>query len=275
MKKTAILFIFCSLPYFAQNLQKVAEDIKNEGVQIYRSEMASWNGTDLFLTNFKEKENIGGYFSYLENDIPRCIFFSKDNKVIGTIIFPTNYKPENAKLDLTVREFSDVEKEYAAIRQKALTHINNDTIFKRYNNTNLNLVPIINPKEKKVFVLTGPSVNGVMVLGNDYVITFNKKNEIKKVEKLHKGIIVHSNAEIPKESIPEGGSHTHVLEDWPYITSTDVCTLMLYSNSFGIKIYSVISEKYTSIWNAEGNKLVIITNDAMKRIQEDQKKRHP
>ena len=55
--------------------------------------MASWYGTDLFLENYKNRDNIGGYFSYTDNDISKCIFFSKaDNpKVIGTISFDSTY----------------------------------------------------------------------------------------------------------------------------------------------------------------------------------------
>ena len=267
MKKIFLLLIF-SVYIQAQNLEKIAAEIKFEGIDLYRSEMASWYGTDLFLENFSEREKIGGYFSYIDNEVPKCIFFSINQKVIGTISFPTNYKLENAKLDLTERDFTNIEKEYADIRTKSLERINNDTIFKKYNNSNLNIVPIIKNNIKKVYVLTGPSINDVVIFGNDYLITFDKKNEIKNVEKLHKSIIVNSTKDI--ETI-EAGAHSHVLENQPYITPTDICTLMLYEKSVG-KMYHVISKKYTSIWNAEGNKLVILTNEVMNKINDFEKK---
>ncbi len=269
--KKVFLMMFFTVFIQAQNLTKVADEIRNEGITLYRSEMASWHGTDIFLENFSQREKIGGYFSYIENDIPRCIFFSKDQKVIGTISFPTNYKPENSKLDLTERDFTENEKQYAKIREKALFRINNDTIFKHYNNASLNIVPVIKKNDKKVYVLTGPLVNDLVIFGNDYLISFDRNDEVEKVEKLHKGIIITSTKDL---GVPESGSHSHVLKDQPYITPTDICTLMLYERSIG-KIYHVVSKKYTSIWNAEGNKLVIITTEVMNKINNDQKKRHP
>lgn len=267
MKKIFFLLLF-SVFIQAQNLEKIAAEIKAEGIDLYRSEMSSWHGTDVFLENFSEREKIGGYFSYIDNEVPKCIFFSVNQKVIGTISFPTNYKPENAKLDLTERDFTDIEKEYADIRAKAFLKIRDDSTFTHYNNTNLNIVPIIKNNIKKVYVLTGPSINDVVIFGNDYLIEFDEKNEIKNVEKLHKSIIVHTTKDI--ETI-EAGVHSHVLDNQPFITSTDICTLMLYEKSLG-KIYHVVSEKYTSIWNTEGNKLIILTNDVMKKINDFEEK---
>lgn len=40
-----------------------AQPIVAEGKLLYRTEMASWYGTDLFWENYKNRENIGGYFS--------------------------------------------------------------------------------------------------------------------------------------------------------------------------------------------------------------------
>jgi hypothetical protein len=83
-----------TLSVFGQkNPTEEAQPIVAEGKLLYRLEMASWYGTDLFLENYKKRENIGGYFSYSDNDISNCIFFSKsDNpKVIGTISFIDYY----------------------------------------------------------------------------------------------------------------------------------------------------------------------------------------
>lgn len=248
----------------AQDLEKISEEITEEGLALYRSEMASWYGTDILKENFKNMENIGGYFSYLD-DVPKCIFFSKQNKVVATISFPTNYNPANAKIDLSERDFTSVEADYFTIRQKALIRINNDTIFKRYNNANFNLVPIIKKGSKKVYVLTGASVNNVIIFGNDYLLTFNKDNEVKNVEKLHKGIIVHDIANMGKGS-DASGVHSHVLDNWQQITPTDICTLMLYQNLTGWETYTTVSKKYASIWNHKSNRAFVMTTEAFKKI---------
>ncbi len=63
--KILYLFVFLFVSNFisAQDLEKIAQEITDEGIQLYRSEMASWYGTDVFVENYKQRENIGGYFS--------------------------------------------------------------------------------------------------------------------------------------------------------------------------------------------------------------------
>ncbi|MDR3023651.1 hypothetical protein [Chryseobacterium sp.] len=258
------LFALVSMCINAQDLEKLSEEVTEEGIALYRSEMASWYGTDVVRENYKNMENVGGYFSYLD-DVPKCIFFSKQNKVVATISFPTNYNPDNAKVDLSERDFTPTEMDYFTIRQKALTRINNDTIFKRYNNTNFNLVPIIKKNSKKVYVLTGASVNNVVIFGNDYLLTFNNKNEIENVEKLHKGIIVHDIGNNSKGA-DVGGVHSHVLENWQQMTPTDICTLMLYQKLTGWETYTTISKKYASIWNNKSNKAFVMKTENFRKI---------
>lgn len=272
----SLLFLLITVFISAQDLEKTAKEITDEGVQLYRSEMASWYGTDVFIENYKDRENIGGYFSYIKNDkVPTCVFFSKENKVIGTISFPNDYKPENSKLDLTERDFTDVEKDYFEIRQATNERIKTDSIFKFYNNVNFNIVPIIkNNKEKKVYVLSGTNLNNIVLFGSDYLLDFNSDNSIRKVQKLHNSLLSFKMYD-EKVGKTVSGIHSHVLEDWPYITPTDICTLMLYQKFTNWENYTVISKKYTSLWNNKSNHLIIMKTDVLEKIDEDQKKRHP
>jgi hypothetical protein len=48
-----------------------AQSIVDEGKLLYHSEMASWYGTDVFLDNYKSRENIGGYISYMDNKLEK------------------------------------------------------------------------------------------------------------------------------------------------------------------------------------------------------------
>lgn len=262
-----VLSLIFSCLFNAQHLEKTAREINEEGIELYRSEMASWYGTDVFMANYKARENIGGYFSYIDDRVPKCIFFSKENKVLATIAFPVNYNPNDAKLDITERDFTPVEKDYFTIRQKALERIKTDTIFKHYQNTSLNIVPIIRNNIKKVYVLTGPSISNVVVFGNDYLLTFTDKNEIKKVEKLHNSMIVQ-NINDEKTGKMVGGVHSHVIENWQAITPTDICTLMLYQRFTGWEEYTTVSEKLVSIWNPNNN-LVIMKTEDFKNMSEN------
>ncbi len=70
--------------------------------------------------------------------------------MIGTIRFDKEFKLENAIVDLKERKHRNaIEKIYVDLNNKARARIMNDTIFKMYQNTNYNLVPIVNGKERK------------------------------------------------------------------------------------------------------------------------------
>lgn len=127
-----LLIIFIGITAFGQsNLDKETAKIVDEGKMLYNSEMASWYGTDIFIELYKNSENIGGYFSYTDNDVPKCIFFSKDKKpkVIGTINFEPKIKLETAKADLKEREFTKNELDYYELRKEAMNIIYSDTIL--------------------------------------------------------------------------------------------------------------------------------------------------
>lgn len=273
---TTIFLAFLSLHVFGQdNPTEQAQPIVTEGKRLYKSEMASWYGTDLFLESYKDRTNIGGYFSYSDNDIAKCIFFSKSDKpkVIGTISFDSTYNTKTAIIDLNERDFTTNESDLHTIRKIALTTINSDTLFKTYKSTNLNLIPLINGSDKKVYVLTGPEQNGVVIFGNDYLLTFDKDNNLISKKQLHKNIIpinYGGNEEEGKEI--EGTIHSHLPETGDFITATDICTLMLYEKFTNWKQHNVVSKNYLNIWNCKTDQLTVIPMSTIDKINKNQKK---
>jgi len=277
-KILTIILILLTVSVFGQNNPtEEAQPIVAEGKLLYKSEISSWYGTDLFLENYKLRENIGGYFSYTGDDISKCIFFSKsDNpKVIGTILFDSTYNVKTAKAELTEREFTTYENDLYSIREIALSQVNSDTLFKTYKNTNLNFIPLINGNEKKVYILTGPQQNGVVIFGNDYLLTFDKNNKPLLKKQLHKNIIpIYYGGKEEEGKQIEGAMHSHLPETGEFITATDICTLMLYEKFAKWKTHNVVSKKYLNIWNCETDRLTVITMDTVKKINKDQEKRH-
>lgn len=271
------LFTISGLSALGQNNPtEEAQPIVAEGKLLYKSEMASWHGTDLFLQSYKVRENIGGYFSYSENEFAKCIFFSKADKpkIIGTISFDSTYNTKTATVDLTEREFTKLENDFYEIRALALKEINADTLFKTYNNTRLNLIPLINGQDKKVYIVTGPQIEGVVIFGNDYLLTFDSENKLLTKKQLHKNIIpvyFGGNADKDKEAI--GAMHSHLPETGHFITATDICTLMLYEKFAKWKQHNVVSEKYLNVWNCETDQLTIIPMDVVDKVNKDQKKK--
>src|ERR1700761_7288506 len=163
-----LLFVFIfgkAKEGFAQeSLDHIADSILAEGKLLYVSERTSWDGTDLFLAKFTEREKLGGYFSYADKDTLKCIFYSKDQSplVLGSVSFDSTWATDRAIVDLVPRAFTTTEQAFYQIRSKALDLIKTDTFFKAYQNTDFNLIPIISEGKRRVVVLTGPKQNGVI-----------------------------------------------------------------------------------------------------------------
>jgi hypothetical protein len=263
MKRSASTLLFISLFYFGPaqvDQQKLARSIVDEANALYRSEMASWHGGDIFLQIYK-KDNIGGYVSYMQKNLAMCVFFSKDKnpKVIGTVIFDSTYKSTSAVADTVERAFTENEKQLYAIRKAAYDLVMSDTaFFKAYQNASLNLVPLIRNNEKKVYIMTGPKRPGFVLLGNDYLISFDNNNKIKSKKRFHRSLIPLAYGLGKEGTVDLGGTHTHSPETGDLITATDICTLMLYQRLAKWKQHTVIGEKYVSTWDCMKNSLSII-----------------
>ena len=257
------------------DLVKKAQEITEEGKYLYRLEMAAWHGTDIFLESFKEKTRIGGYFTYIEKDTPKCLFFSKGDtpKVIGVVSFGDIKVVETATIDFKERAFRQDEKELYTMRTTALQQIQEDSLFKKYTNTNFNLIPVIYKDERKVYVLTGPKKEGVVLFGNDYLMTFDKQDILVEKKDIHRNLIpIKFELEDRDESKEVVASvHSHAAETGEFITPTDICTLMLYGKFTGWKHHVVISENYVSVWDCISESLVIMTTEEYERMRDEEK----
>jgi hypothetical protein len=273
-----VLVAVMNLSAFSQdNPTTLAKPIVDEGIRLYKSEMASWYGTDLFIEVHKDVSDVGGYFSYIDNNIAKCIFFSKaDNpKVIGTISFDSTYNTATANKDTVVRDFTVLEKDLYLMRKVAYNAIQSDTMFKSYQNTNFNIIPLIGNNEKKVYVLTGTSQQGVVMFGNDYLLTFDNSNNLIKKKRLHVSLIPikYGDREEDGKQI-EGTMHTHLPETGEYITATDICTLMLYEKFTKWKQHNVVSKNYLNLWNCQTHQLTVLPMSVVDKINKDQEKKN-
>ncbi|RYY65135.1 MAG: hypothetical protein EOO12_07810 [Chitinophagaceae bacterium] len=280
-KANALLLFLLSFISWGASAQedavtKTTDSIVAEGRRLYRREMASWYGTDLFLEAYTNRDNIGGYFSYTDGALARCVFFSRADQptVIGSITFDSTYNTRTAKVDLAERPFSSEERALHGIRQATLDLMQSDTLFQSYSNTSFNLIPLIDGADRKVYVLTGPKREGLVVFGNDYLVRFDGNNAVTGKRRLHRNIIPIEVAGKDGTEV-ESTMHAHLPETGDFITATDVCTLMLYGRFTKWKQHSVFSKNYLNIWNVQTNELFVMTMEALERINEDQKKRHP
>ena len=233
-------------------LKHIADSIKAEGEMLYHSEWASGHSTHIFASGFGEKKLLsGGYFSYEDKKGMTTIFFSKNENpvVIATVKFAHG-------IDTTTRKFTEIEKEFYTIRSKAAQAVLNDTLFKFYQHTRLNLVPIIKNGIKKVYIITAQTSPDEVLLGNDYLINFSKDNDIVNKKKLHNNLIPLGNG--GKEEI-EASSHQHLGETSPFITATDICAFKLWKEKNTCVISFVVSAGYISVWYFDDESLEIFT----------------
>jgi hypothetical protein len=265
-----VLFLVLPLSGCAQQ-SKDEEKIMAEAWLLYNSERASWHGSDIFMGSYGSlSKKAKGYFSYTDDKVHRCVFFdgAAAPNVLFSATFDDSFVIEAAVIDTVPRKFTANETTLHTIRQKALKEATTDSLFKFYENTSLNFIPVIAGKERKVYVLTGPSDSGVVVFGNDYLIEFDKNNNVKSKKALHKNIIP-----IEYSDNTEGTTtmHSHTESTGDFITATDVCTLMLYGSYANWQTHMVLSKNNVSIWDCDKNKLVIMTRKAWDRINEADK----
>jgi hypothetical protein len=254
-----------------KDVAKITDSITVEADILYKSEWASWYGTDIFSEKCKARRQIaGGYISYDTGKGLKNVFFSNDTepRILSTISFGYDYNPENYTLDTADRKFTKQEKELYTIRQTVIADMYKDTIYKNYKNASLNPIPIITKKEKKVYVLTGPNVTGVVIFGNDYLITFDKNNNIVSKKTLHRNIIPanYTKAGFTGKDLQIASMHSHQPETGEFITATDICTLRLYEKYTSWNRYYVMSKDFVSIWDCKTNSLAVMTMEGWKKI---------
>ncbi len=276
MKKTIltlILLIFINLIGFSQN-SKVTK-ILEEGKLLYRLERASWFGTDDFLERFNhKKDSIGGYLSYqTEDNKINCIFYSRynNNEILVRYQFDSLPKQTPIEIDTINKNASKIERDLIEIREDARNRVyeNSDNFFTFYENTSLNFIPVITKKEKKVFIVTAPIISGIVLLGNDYILKYSKKNKFKSQKKLHNTIIQFPYKSKNSDNPIFSTIHSHVVTD--YITSTDICTLLLYKDYVEWKTHFVVGKKHVSIFDMEKEILTVMPKKAWNKIYNNKK----
>lgn len=267
------LFILSSSFLYSQN--KETEKILNEGKLLFRLEKGSWYGTDNMLAKFKgKKDSVGGYLSY-ENSEKKIntIFFSRfdSDKILLRYEFDSLPKPEPIKIDTLNHIATELEKSLISIRQDAKdrAYANEDKFFNFFKNTSLNFIPVITKKERNVFVLTGPQVSEIVLLGNDYKLSYDKKSKYKKKEKIHNSILQFPYNSGDKENPTVSTIHSHIITE--YISSTDICTLLLYKNYVEWNQHIVMSEKEVSIFDLEKESLFTMKRKAWEKIYSNEK----
>ena len=250
-------------------LKQIADSIAAEGEVLYRSEWASGQSTQIFTANFSEKKSLsGGYFSYEGKKGMTTVFFSKDEdpSVLATVKFDHGLDSSKYSIDTVTRIFTENEKAFYTIRAKAAKAVLSDTLFRTYDHTSLNLVPIIKNGTKRVYVITAQTAPNEVLLGNDYLINFDTGNNIIKQTKLHNNLIPLGTG---GEDAIKASSHQHLGETSPFVTATDVCAFKLWKPKITWVITFIVSAGYVSAWHFSDEFLEILTQAEWEKIMKN------
>jgi hypothetical protein len=286
MKKTlSVMFLLAlsGLRVSAQssNLRAAEQNILLEGLALYESEQASWIATDILKAQKPDMAGVVGYLTYAEQDSVSTVFLKQSpgaaalDVKYGFRFARTSILPATGRA-LSARPASAREEHLFALRMAVMDELQSNKVLKSpYSfpvNTRPNVVVLEDTQGARAYVLTGPQESGVAPIGNDFLMSFTSAGRINKVERLH-------NSYIPLK-LPEGtatikaGMHSH-LPTHPYITPTDICSLLLYQGEFPAQQHLVIGKDYVSIFDLPKRQLLFLTKKAFDKIYKDQEKRHP
>lgn len=267
MKKVLIIILAITTATNSFGQSEEQQEITREGEMLYKIEMTSWKGTDILLAKFsKLLPKVEGYFSYLEKGSAQCIFYSQGDhpKILASIAFPD----DNTSTGIVNRhrhEFSTLETGLWKIGQKTMEELHTDSLFKFYPDTTPNIVPVIDEKGKRAYVLTGTKKYGIVILGNDYLLTFDDEFNLMEKKVLHRNLITLEYGNSDNGKIL-ASMHTHLPETGDLITATDICSFMLYQKQAKWREHYVISNKSVSIWNCLTNQLTVTSREVWEKI---------
>lgn len=272
--KILLLSLFISFSVISQDkkLEKLRTETLEIAFELYKSELASWHSTDILNAYYKDKFNlIGGYLSYTIDEDTYSVYYDRteSKNILFSVVYPNIliYK-DLFQIDTLQRTPNEKEKRLIRARETAVKKIATDTkqFFTFYENSNYNFIPIIYNRKLMVYTLTGPTEGGVVLIGNDYKFEFDKSDKIKNVLKIHNSLLAQP-FELEDGSQIKQVLHSHVVKDFPIISETDLCTLMLYEPYVEWETYTVLSKEYVSIWNMKKKELILITRKAWEKIR--------
>ncbi|SDX45690.1 hypothetical protein [Hymenobacter psychrophilus] len=264
-----------------EKIDQTAAEILREGLALYQSERASWVGTDLLQASGADMSQVGGYVSYpIGTDSMRCVFFRKPAANAALQIFYGYDFPCDTITMATGRVFAGrnatvTEQRLFTIWQRAreemVSHKKLGTPYQRPAGTNLNVALLDKGSEVRVYVLTGPKTDRLLPFGNDYLLTFSATGELQQAEKLHQSYLPMTPPEGERKVV--GTMHSH-LEAHPYITPSDICTVLLYQEVVPSETLYVMSKDFVSLFNVPKQQLVILTKKAWDKINRSQSKQN-
>jgi hypothetical protein len=237
MKRTIILlWLSCiSIKLFAQS--DVTKEHKDDIMDAYllaMLELTKLNAT-IFYPGIKDTDNhMVGFFPIRDNKNYKCLYWRADPapEIYATVYLNNVADISSARLDTTVRQFTDEEAELFRIYDAAyidyMLNLDTSLIPKK---SIVNFIPMITKLGKKVYVNFLADDVRRMLFGNEVIYTFDKEDGIVSRERPHK-----NGSEIFFTGLagvsPKYGRWFHQHENIEGLSIADLATAFLYHTRF-------------------------------------------
>lgn len=264
-----VFFITCASFGQGRKIKRLRQETMSLAMELYKSELASWHSTDVLGEKLSTTPNLGGYLSYSENNETIAIYYdqSNDKNVLFEVRYPQILELKDVyEVDTVPRKPTALENRLLATRDKArdLVQKNEDAFFSFYENVGWNFVPLLIDNKVTVYSISGPQESGKVLIGNDYKFEFDKKDRLVSKSKIHNSLLTFSYGVEGKEIAQV--MHSHIIDDYPVFSATDICTLMLYEPYVKWEQHTVISDAYVSVFDLKEKQLIIMTRKAWDKI---------
>lgn len=245
-----------SLPSDSE-LAAIHDSICSEAYILYDFEKCAWNSGDSFTENCKSKikKKVDGVMTYaLSEKALTTIYFNTEewkcyyqyiqNGQDSTVVIsePRDIEPNEFSLfNLILRARTQIAQMNVLPTNSALGPLNMDVIP-----MSENLI--------RIYFVQGANRRYVIPFGNDFCFDFDGQGNLITWRKFHSGLIA---SEWEKGNPPTMLMHSH-LEMSPYITTTDICTFMLYGYGlYGLKSFKVYSKVFGQCFEFNAEKFEI------------------
>jgi len=268
-----VVFLFSSSSN-GQDLRAIADSILEEGRMLYHIELADRN-SELELNQKYSKEEVKHRLSYTDGRSIYTLFFTEKGKHVRfEFTYPGLTKPSEYEIAGTKRKPSKLEKRLFKCLVKTENAIATDTTF---------IKPFPNFSHRKIFVVQHGKITGyvfpnsilkhVVPFGNDFQFHFSRKGKLKSIDKQHtKFLLVESNPQLEDDEQVVSGAHGHSNNYSPFMTATDVCTLLLYKQYLAWNQHVVVHDRYVSFFDLTRESLDIYPASEVEGVAQPEEK---
>lgn len=246
--------------YAQTHLQHLADSILGAGRSLYWTQKSGETALELFNTKLSG-EAVVGHFTAHGEDFRHTLFFNKKGQLVYEIYFLDDVDAvEDASISRGEdRPASKLERTaWKAVQKLHRKLAKEQPPFVQPNNIEFHTVVDYHETGFTVHLLPYAIVKSLVPFGNDYRIEYNKRGKLQSIESLHQELVpVESRPLVEHDEEAAAGVHVHASTGSPFITATDIATLLAYQDYVDWRYHVVLSANWASIFSMETGELVI------------------